>query len=160
TLFDELVRLGLRAYLDERQLPDSPRGFVAGLGAGIDHSPFLALILTTSSHNRPWVVKEVSEHMAVHGPFRVLNVLLDDVPLPRMNRTSQVIDGKHRDAARVAAELARRLQSLRALPAEDNRAELFHNDLAFTLAPVGTGRLTLTDPDGKTHEVALPGGSF
>lgn len=25
--------------------------------------------------------------MAVHGPFSVLNVLLDDVPLPLMNRT-------------------------------------------------------------------------
>src|SRR5206468_12763926 len=55
-LRDELTRLGLTAYLDERELPEQDN-FVEGLSAeGLRRCRFLVLVVTSQSLLRPWVV--------------------------------------------------------------------------------------------------------
>ncbi len=83
SLLDELVRLGLSAWLDERVLPQQDN-FVEGLSdAGLCRCRFLVLVVTRQSLGRPWVKWEWSTFMALSGPLgRVIPVLLEDVPLP------------------------------------------------------------------------------
>ena len=56
--------------------------------------------------------------MARHGPTsgRLIPILLDSVSLPPFLNTIQVINGRHRDAARVAAELAAMVGRFESLP--------------------------------------------
>src|SRR5262245_60845081 len=109
TLADHLTQLGLTFFLDERELRPADN-FVLALGSGLLHSRFLALILTPTSVNRPWIEQEWTAFMAQHGPAgRVIPVLLDHVELPTILKPAQAIHATHRDAARVAAALAERI---------------------------------------------------
>src|SRR5438067_2348579 len=83
SLRDELVRLGLSAWLDERELPEQDN-FVEGLSAaGLRRCRFLVLVVTRQSLERPWVRWEWTTFMALAGPLGcVVPVLLEEVRLP------------------------------------------------------------------------------
>ena len=56
TLADELERLGLRVFLDERDLKPG-QNWVIELSKALATSRYLVLILSTTSTARPWVIQ-------------------------------------------------------------------------------------------------------
>src|SRR5262249_27175832 len=106
-LRDELVRLGLRAWFDEAELP-AEDNFVRGLGAaGLRRCRFLVLVITPQSLRRPWVTWEWTTFMALSGPLgRVIPVLLEETPLPPELAASPAIRAVGRSPPAVAAAAA------------------------------------------------------
>src|SRR5438270_140572 len=92
TLRDELIRLGLTAWFDERELPEHDN-FVLGLSAGgLRRCRFLVLVITRQSLDRPWVKWEWTNFMALNGPLgRIIPVLLEETPLPPALAATQAL---------------------------------------------------------------------
>src|SRR5947209_1652965 len=91
-LRDELQRLGLTAWFDERELPEQDN-FVEGLSAdGLRRCRFLVLVVTPRSLERPWVKWEWTNFMALNGPLgRIIPVLLEEAPLPPALAATQAL---------------------------------------------------------------------
>jgi tetratricopeptide (TPR) repeat protein len=151
SLRDELVRHGLSAWLDERELPEQDN-FVEGLSAaGLCRCRFLVLVVTRHSLNRPWVKWEWSTFMALSGPLgRVIPVLLEDVTLPPALAATQAIRAAGRPVAEVAALIEKRIARLRDVPDDDPRRLALGQLLAFQLRRDGD-RLLVVSPDGAAR---------
>jgi hypothetical protein len=157
TLCDELGKLGLKAFLDEREL-ETGENWTLRLSRELHQSRALALVISTQALERPWVDQEWTSYLAKHGPTsgRLIPVLLDNVSLPPFLNTLQGINGRHRDAARVAAELAAMVGRFEPLPEGDRRRLFIGQDLVFVLDRLDDGRLAVTDPTGRRREVPAP----
>src|SRR5437764_6313402 len=83
TLCDELAGLGLRAFLDEREL-ETGENWTLRLSRELSLSRALALVISAETLKRPWVEHEWTSFMAAHGPTsgRLILVLLESVNLP------------------------------------------------------------------------------
>jgi tetratricopeptide (TPR) repeat protein len=155
TLQEELHQQGLRAFLDERAFQPGDN-YVLGLSDGLRHSRFLILVLTPQSATRPWVVHEWTAFMAEHGPVgRILVLVLEPVELPTILKPLQCLDATHRDAARVARELAALVGRPGELKPGDARRLYFGQHLVFVLERAGE-RLAITDTTGRRREVTPP----
>ncbi len=157
TLRDELVKLGLKAFLDESDL-EIGENQTFQLGEEVRRSRALALVISAETLKRPWVTHEWTSFMAEHGPTsgRLIPVLLDPVDLPTFLKPIQGIIANHRDAARVAQELAAKIGRYEALPEGDARRLFIGQDLVFVLEQLDDGRLAVTDPTGHRREVTAP----
>ncbi len=67
TLCDELVKLGLSAFLDEREL-ETGENWTLRLSRELNQSRALALVISTQALERPWVDHEWTSFLAKHGP--------------------------------------------------------------------------------------------
>jgi hypothetical protein len=154
---DELMKLGLKAFLDEREL-QTGENWTLRLSRELHQSRALALVISTQAMERPWVDHEWTSYMAKHGPTsgRLIPILLDNVCLPPFLNTLQGINGRHRDAARVAAELAAMVGRFESLPEGDPRRLFIGQDLVFVLERLDGDRLAVTDPTGCRREIPTP----
>jgi tetratricopeptide (TPR) repeat protein len=154
TLRAELMKLGLRAFLDESEL-EIGENHTLRLSQELRQSHVLALVISAVSLNRPWVDLEWTSFLAEHGPNsdRLIPVLLDPVDLPTFLKPIQGIKAIHRDATRVAAELAALVGRIESLPEEDRRRLFIGLDLVFVLERLDDGRLAVTDPTGRRREL-------
>jgi TIR domain-containing protein len=140
TLADELTALGLRPFLDVREIEPAD-SFPGILSRGLASSRFLVLILSPRS-SRPWVDLEWQSFLAQHGPLgRVLPVLLEATEIPALLASIQRIDATDRDAARVAREIARIAGRPGHLKEGDFRGLVLGQDQVFNLS----GRNALAD---------------
>jgi hypothetical protein len=157
TLAEELAGQGLRVFLDERELKPADN-FVLGLSDALRKSRFLVLVLTPHSVDRPWVEQEWTSFMAAHGPVgRLIPVLLDPVQVPAILQSVQYIHATHRDAARVAREMAERIGRPGELREGDARSLYIGQSLAVVLEPREGGEsLHITDPAGRERDVTPP----
>ncbi len=157
TLREELARLGLSAFLDEREL-ETGENWTLRLSRELLHSRVLALVLSAESLNRPWVEHEWTSFLAEHGPTsgRLIPVLLDPVGLPTFLKPLQGIKAIHRQADRVAAELAAMVGRFESLPEGDVRRLFIGQDIVFALERLDDGRLSVTDPTGRRRDVPAP----
>ena len=155
-LRDELVRLGLTAWFDERELP-AQDNFVEGLSAdGLNRCRFLVLIVTQQSLERPWVKWEWTNFMALSGPLgRIIPVPREAVALPPALAATQGLHAAGKSAAEVAALVALRVGRLRDLPDNDLRRLALGQLLAFDLRCDGDG-LVVAGPDGTAHPASSP----
>jgi tetratricopeptide (TPR) repeat protein len=168
TLRDELGKLGLRAFLDVRELQPG-ENWTLRLSQELLHSRAMALVLSAGTLQRGWVDQEWTSFLAAHGPTagRLVPVLLDDVVLPPFLNTLQAINARHRDAAQTARELAERVGRPGTLPEGDVRRLYFGQDLAFVLergtdgdgeTPTAAATLAVAviDPTGRRREIVPP----
>jgi tetratricopeptide (TPR) repeat protein len=154
TLAKELDALGLRVFLDAYEI-EAGDTFPVTLSNALRDSRFLVLILSPHS-TRPWVELEWASFMAKHGPLgRILPVMLENTEVPTILEPVQRIDGTHRDAARVAGELATVVGLPTDLRNADARGLVIGQDLVFVLGRDGD-ELTITNPEGKARRVTLP----
>jgi hypothetical protein len=106
TLADELKTRGLSVFLDEQELQPG-QNFVLGLSDGLRASRALVLVLSRDTCERPWVEREWTAYLAEHGPKQFLvPVLLEETELPTILKPIQTLPALHRDATRVADQLA------------------------------------------------------
>src|SRR5262245_31153630 len=68
TLRDELVKLGLSAFLDESEL-QTGENWTLRLSTELRQSRALALVISTKALERPWVEHEWTSFLAEHGPI-------------------------------------------------------------------------------------------
>src|SRR5262249_43341914 len=157
TLRDALIPQGLTAFLDERELV-AGENWTLRLSRELWQSRTLALVLSAETLKRPWVGDEWPWFLAAQGPpsGRLIPVLLDGVALPPFLNTLQAINARHRDAARVAAELADRIGRPGTLPEGDVRRLHFGQDLVFVVERLDHDRLAVIDPTGRRREVSAP----
>jgi TIR domain len=150
TLCDELGKVGLSAFLDEREL-ETGENWTLRLSGELHQSRALALVISAQALERPWVDHEWTSYLAKHGPTsgRLIPILLDNVSLPPFLNTLQAINGRHRDAARVAAEIAAMVGCFESLPEGDPRRLFIGQNLVFVLDRLDGDRLAVTDPSGK-----------
>jgi hypothetical protein len=121
-LREELARLGLSVWLDERELPQEDNWVLGLSDAGLRRSRFLVLVVTKKSLERPWVKWEWTTFMALSGPLgRIVPVVLEEVPLPPVLAAVQAIKAAGRSAAEVASLIARWVGRLQDLPENDLR---------------------------------------
>jgi tetratricopeptide (TPR) repeat protein len=154
TLAAELRSLGLLPFLDAREIEPGD-SFPHVLSDGLAGSRFLVLILSPHSA-RPWVNLEWAAFLAHHGPLgRLIPVLLEPTEIPALLAPVQRIDATHRDAARVAGEIARLVGRPGELKEGDARRLVLGQDLVFHLASEGD-ELRITDPMGHTRTVTPP----
>jgi len=151
--------LGLRVYLDERQL-ELADNWTKELSDALEHSRFLVLVYSQQAAASFWVEREWTAFLARHGrQGKIIPVLLEDVALPAFLTVDQGIKAHaapyHRDAARVAERLARRIGRPGELPDGDARGLYFGQELVFTLAG-GEPAWRVTAPDGRTRTAAPP----
>src|SRR5947209_4110537 len=155
TLAEHLEKEGLRVFLDVQELQPADN-FVLKLSDGLLNSRFLVLVLTPGAVNRPWVEQEWTSFMAQHGPAgRVIPLMLEPVEMPAILKSVQCLSATHKDAARVARELARLVGRPGDLAEADARSRFLGQGLAFVLEPAGDN-LRVTDPAGHTREVTPP----
>src|SRR5437773_2690820 len=84
SLRDELVKLGLKVFLDEQDLKPGEH-WVPRLSDEVFQSRAMVLVLSAATPpERPWVKIEWTSFLAAHGPIsgRLIPVLLDQVALP------------------------------------------------------------------------------
>jgi hypothetical protein len=154
-LRDELERLGLRAFLDERDLKPG-EDFVLALSDGLRLSRFLVLVVTPHVAERPWIAREWTAFLAEHNAApRLIPVLLEPAELPALLKPVQRLDATHRDAARVARDLAALVGRPGELPPGDARRLFIGQDLVFVLERDGEN-LAVTDPAGRRRAVTPP----
>ncbi len=154
-LAGELEKLGLRVFLDERDLK-AGQNWVIGLGEALATSRYLVLILSTASTERPWVIQEWTSYMAEHSPLgRVLPVRIDDVELPTILKATHALDATHRDARRTAAEILACIGDPARLAVDDPRRAYLSRNLVFTLSREDE-ELRAIGPDGAERRVRLP----
>src|SRR5436309_16066077 len=82
-LRDELAKLGLSAFLDERELKTG-ENWTLRLSDELRRSRALALVISAETLKRRWVEHEWTSFMATHGPNtgRLIPGLLGSVGLP------------------------------------------------------------------------------
>jgi tetratricopeptide (TPR) repeat protein len=154
SLTAELRALGLRPFLDAREIEPGD-SFPHVLSDGLAGSRFLVLILSPHS-SRPWVNLEWASYLSHHGPLgRLIPVLLEPTEIPTLLASVQRIDATHRDAARVAGEIAHLAGRPGELKEDDARRLVLGQDLVFHLAHEGE-ELRVTDPVGHTRTVTPP----
>lgn len=154
SLAAELRALGLRPFLDAREIEPGD-SFPQVLSDGLAGSRFLVFILSPHS-SRPWVDLEWASYLSHHGPLgRLIPVLLEPTEVPALLTPFQRIDATHRDAARVAAEIAHRVGRPGELKEGDARRLVLGQDLVFHLAWEGE-ELRVTDPLGHSRTVTPP----
>src|SRR5262249_36593518 len=104
TLCDELAKLGLSAFLDEKDL--QPGEHWAGrLSDELAQSRALVLVLSAATPpERPWVKLEWASFLAAHGATsgRLIPVLLDALNLPPFLNALQPLKARDRNAAQAA----------------------------------------------------------
>ena len=106
TLVDELLRLGLRVFLDEKDIQPADN-FVLEISKALGESRYCVLVLSQHSVERPWVIQEWTSYMAHHGPLgRIIPLRIDDVEAPTILAAMQHLDARDRDALRAAQKLA------------------------------------------------------
>ena len=156
TLRDELANLGLKAFLDESEL-EAAENWTLRLSRELLASRALALVISAETLKRPWVEHEWTSFLAEHGPTsgRLIPVLLDSVSLPTFLKPIQAIKAGHRDAARIAQELAAAIGRYESLPEGDSRRLFIGQDLVFVLERLDAG-VAVTDPTGRRREVPAP----
>jgi tetratricopeptide (TPR) repeat protein len=158
TLRDGLEQLGLRVYLDEKEL-EPGRNFVLSLDGGLARSRFLVLILSDHTVGRDWVAWEYTTFMANRGPLgRIIPVRIDPVELPHALLTAQAIHALDRDAGRVARALFDRVGRPEQLPPGDLRRLSLGQHLAFALERHDT-HLSVRGQDGQERHADDPRGS-
>ncbi len=156
SLADELHAAGLEVFLDEADIR-APDNFVLTLNDALRDSRFLVLIASPRAATSDWVTEEWTSFKAKHGPLgRIVVVMLEPTPLPTLLQTVQQVDARHRDTARVAAELIRIVGRAGELPEDDVRTLSIGQDLTFVLGRSDDGRLQIGDPAGRSRQVALP----
>ena len=149
SLGDALTALGLRVFLDERELK-AGENWTLRLSDELLHSRAMALVISAETLKRPWVEHEWTSFLATHGPTsgRLIPVLLDNVALPPFLSPIQAVKGLHRDPAKIADELLKRIGRPGTLPEGDARRLEFGQDLVFVLEPAGDDTLAIIDPAG------------
>ncbi len=165
TLEEQLRALGLNVFLDRRELNPGDN-FVIGLSDGLRNSRSLAIVLSQHSVQRPWVETEWTSYMAKHGgEGTILPVLLETVEKPTILEARIPIDATHRDAAKVASEIAQAIGKPGQLTEDDSRRMYLGEHLTFVLkATQGEDEdddgdkqaIFVTNPLGKTRRVAPP----
>ncbi len=156
TLADALAGLGLRVYLDERQLKPGDN-WVIELSKGLASSRYMALVLSNTSADRSWVLTEWTAYVAEHGPLgRLVPVLIDPVKLPTILASTQRLDATDRDASRVAEELFKVVGDPSTLSVNDARGLYLGRDWVFTLSRVhgeeGDGAYEHSDDSRDTQD--------
>ncbi len=153
SLARELEALGIAAFLDADEIRPGDN-FVLRLSEGLETSRFLVLIVSAETFGRPWVDQEWSSFLADHGPAgRVLPVLLEPAEVPAILKATQYLDAGHRDAARVARELASIAGRTGAQPDDARRTPA--QALSFVLGR-SEEALEVTGPDGRKRKVTPP----
>jgi hypothetical protein len=157
TLCDELAKLGLKAFLDEREL-QTGEDWTHQLSRALHHSRAMALVISAQALERVWVDREWTSFLDKSGATsgRLIPILLDSVSLPPFLNTLQGINGRHRDAARVAKELAAIVGRFESLPEGDPRRLFIGQDLVLVLERLDGDRLAVTDPTGRRREIPIP----
>ena len=131
----ELRTHGIHAYFDEERL-EAGDNFVLALDDALANSRFLAVVLSRSSADRPWVTHEWTTFRATRGPLGfVVPILLDSVALPTGLAATQVLDATHRDVKRAASEVARVLIA----PRENPASLAYAPELTFVVRMPGDG---------------------
>ena len=163
-LRDQLQKLGLTVFLDERDLKPGDN-WVLGLSEAMLHSRSMALVLTAQTLGRKWVVPEWTSFLAAHGPTsgRLVPILLEDVTLPPYLNAIQAINARDLDVTRVASELVALVGRRGELPRGDVRRLFFGQHLVFVLEPQGdavaindsTGRPPRSHPAPCAHRAAV-----
>ena len=148
-LKDELEKLGLKVFQDERDLKPGDN-WVLGLSGAMLHSRSMALVLSAQTLRRKWVEPEWTSFLAAHGPTsgRLVPILLEDVTLPPYLNAIQAINALDRDTPRVARELVALVGRRGALPEGDVRKLYFGQDLVFVLEPEDDA-VTINDSTGR-----------
>ncbi len=164
TLARELEALGLEVFLDSVEIKTG-QNFVLRLSEGLGQSRFLVLIMSSQTFGRPWVDQEWTAFLAEHGPAgRVLPVLIEAAEVPAILKAIQYLEAGHRDAARVASELATiagrpGAPEVDERPGDDGRGlparGLPTQTLSFVLRRTEEA-LEVTGPDGRTRKVTPP----
>ncbi len=155
SLANELQRLGLRAFLDERELTPG-QNWVIGLGEALSASRYLVLIVSSTSTGRPWVVQEWTSFMAACGPLgRIIPVKIDPVDLPPVLAATQALNALHRDANRVADELYQVVSEPVALDTGDARHPHVDRQFIFSLSRDDV-QLQRVNYSGQVRTVPLP----
>ena len=150
---------GARAAAVPRRREIEPGdSFPQVLSDGLAGSRFLVLILSPHS-SRPWVDLEWTSYIAHHGPLgRLIPVLLEPTEIPALLASVQRIDATHRDAARVAGEIARSPAG----PASSRKATPAGSSSARTWSSICREgeELRVTDPVGQHPQghASLAGG--
>ena len=156
SLADELEQLGLRVFLDERELK-AGQNWVVELSEALAGSRYLVLVLSATSVDRGWVIAEWTGYMAEHGPLgRLLPVTIDSVEIPTILKAKQAVDGIDRDAGRVADELFKVVGDPSKLSADDARRLVLGRDLVFTLSRDGE-QLRVVRPAARRGVCLCPG---
>jgi hypothetical protein len=150
TLYARLRDLGVSAYLDEVAIAPGDN-FVCNLSQGIGRTSTFVIVVSQGTLERPWVEHEWTSFMATHGPRnRIIPVLLDSVTLPAFLRPFQAVHGLDRNAAAVAARIARAVGQ--PTPHADTGQSLM-----FTVAPIERSeQLEVTPTDGEPRRVTPP----
>ncbi|MCP4659412.1 MAG: tetratricopeptide repeat protein, partial [bacterium] len=158
TLVRELEALDLKVFLDTLEIKAGDN-FVLRLSDGLGQSRFLVLVMSSQTFGRPWVDQEWTAFLAEHGPTgRVLPVLIEHAEMPTILKATQYLRATHRDAARVARELA----VIAGRPGAPHQVVALPGDrrlpaqaLSFVLKRTEE-TLEVTDPDGRTRTVTPP----
>jgi len=155
TLEKELSELGLRVFLDEKDIQPADN-FVLRISDALRESRYLALVLSENSVSRPWVIQEWTSYMACHGPLgRTIPLLLDEVEAPTILAATQGIDCRTRDVTQVALALANLVGRPQEIEKADLRRVSLGRHLVFCLEP-HDDLLDVIWPSGLRHTVNLP----
>ena len=155
TLAERLRELGLRVFVDSREIKVGDN-FVLRLSDGLENCRYMALVLSTHTDGRPWVLQEWTSFMASQGPLgRLLPVKIDAVELPTILKATQALDAVDRDASQAAGELFKVVGDPSTLDANDARRLVLGRDLVFSLSR-DEDELTVTCPDGTDRSQPVP----
>lgn len=155
TLENELSKLGLRVFLDEKDIQPADN-FVLRISDALRESRYLALVLSQSSVSRPWVIQEWTSYMACHGPLgRTIPLQLEEVEAPAILAATQAIDCRTRDATQVALELANLVGRPQEMDKVDLRRVSLGRHLVFCLKP-HDDYLDVIWPSGQRHTMDPP----
>ncbi len=118
TLYDELLKLGFRVWLDEVAMEPGD-SLIEKIGSAIRSSMNLAVLLSENSVNSEWVKKEVSVAMTgqlAGAKIKVVPIRLDDAELPPFLTDIRYVD--YRKETNEKLEFARLVKMLLATSLE------------------------------------------